>query len=185
MTTTIAFIDFEASSLDADSFPVEIGWCGVDPSHSSSEIIQPHPTWVDRRWDLEAEKLHRLGREKIVTEGSRPAIAFAHAEAALRNARIFSDAPSWDQHWLDELALAALGRSQMRGRRMTISPVEELWGVIARRRGIGAADVLDIANQVSEAMPSLHRAGTDASRLASITMCLHDDAYRRALLENV
>ena len=182
MPARIAFIDFEASSLDPDSFPVEVGWCGVDPSDSGGAIIQPHPSWVGRRWDEGAEGLHKLTRERIVTEGLTPQAAHALAEAALQGAAVFSDAPAYDQRWHDELAYAALGRHGARGRRITIRPIEELWGVIARRRGMSPEAVMDIANAVDAAMPSLHRAAVDASRLSTMTLCLHDDAYRAALL---
>lgn len=182
MATRIVFIDFEASSLDANSFPVEVGWCGTDPSGPEGAIIQPHPSWVGRRWDDEAEALHRLTRQRIVTEGLTPGAAHAGAEAATRGAAVFSDAPAWDQHWYDELAYAALGKAGARGRRITVRPVEDLWGVIARRSGMSPADVMAVAGAVDAVMPVLHRAPIDASRLSAITLCLHDGAYRKALL---
>ena len=42
------FLDFEASSLSKDSYPIEVGWAGEDGS-TEAHLIRPAPDWTD--WD--------------------------------------------------------------------------------------------------------------------------------------
>jgi hypothetical protein len=64
------FIDFEASSLGAGSFPIEVAWSRPDGSIGSYSI-RPLPEWID--WDDYTEqKIHHISRA-IARSSSRSA----------------------------------------------------------------------------------------------------------------
>ena len=64
----IVFLDFEASSLSDESYPIEIGWAGEDGS-TEQHLIRPAPGWTD--WSATAEAVHRIERDQLLAEGSR------------------------------------------------------------------------------------------------------------------
>jgi len=98
------FLDFEASSLRPDSYPIEVGWAGEDGS-LESWLIRPAPGWDD--WDPAAEAVHHLSRETLLAAG-RPHEAVARrALAALKDHEVYVSAPSWDGKWMSVLLRAA------------------------------------------------------------------------------
>jgi hypothetical protein len=60
------FIDFEASSLNKDSYPVEVAWVFED-GRSRSFLIRPAPGWTD--WSAEAEAIHGISRDQLDRDG--------------------------------------------------------------------------------------------------------------------
>ena len=50
----IVFLDFEASSLSDDSYPIEVGWVFED-GRTEAHLIRPAPAWTD--WDPAAEAI--------------------------------------------------------------------------------------------------------------------------------
>lgn len=94
------FLDFEASSLSDDSYPIEVGWiteAGAEEQH----LIRPAPAWSD--WDPAAEALHGLSRARLEAEGEPPAAVAQRTFAALKDHELFASAPSWDGKWLSLL----------------------------------------------------------------------------------
>lgn len=173
----IAFLDFEGASLYADSFPIEIGWCGVDASKPCSLLIQIHESWRKRTWSPDAQDVHKISPEMLAARGAPAAEVWAVAKAWLGRARVFSDAPSWEQHWLNELATAAGERCAIR-----VSAVEELWGSIARQRRMEPNKLLALIGQARQTFKAPHRAGPDAARLSRITRFISDAQYREGVL---
>ncbi|QPH55658.1 hypothetical protein [Pontivivens ytuae] len=109
----LLFIDFEASSLSDRSWPIEIGfaWIGVDEAvHSTGRLIRPDPSWDEADWSPASAAVHGIPRPAL-------AIAMPAAEVAdwaremIGEAVLLSDAPTFDQRWLDRL-LAAGGISE-------------------------------------------------------------------------
>jgi len=98
------FLDFEASSLSKDSYPIEVGWAGEDGS-SEAHLIRPAPGWSD--WDASAEAIHHIGRDTLLAKGE------PHDEVARRMLEtlgphdVYVTAPSWDGAWLSRLLRAA------------------------------------------------------------------------------
>lgn len=116
MTRTI-IVDFEASGLNQDSWPVEIGWavigdyCVLD---SGSTIVRPELDWNHKGWDPEAEKLHGMSLASIVREGMSAADAWHTFHAKLDGVdTIFCDAPMYDRFWCRRLARAAKCEDEM------------------------------------------------------------------------
>lgn len=100
----LAFLDLEASSLNRDSFPIEIGWV-FDDGSGESFLIRPEPSWVD--WSSNAQALHGISMETLLDQGHPASEVADRTTLALRGCLVVSDAPGADQKWLDSLAEAA------------------------------------------------------------------------------
>lgn len=98
------FLDFEASSLGDDSYPIEVGWAGEDGA-SETHLIRPAPEWTD--WDPTAEAVHGLARERLVAEGEPHDAVARRALEALRPHEVYVSAPSWDGKWMSVLLRGA------------------------------------------------------------------------------
>ncbi len=61
----LVFLDFEASSLSKQSYPVEVAWVFED-GRSRAFLIRPAPDWTD--WSSEAEAIHGISRELLEKE---------------------------------------------------------------------------------------------------------------------
>jgi hypothetical protein len=106
------FLDFEASSLSDDSYPIEVAWVFED-GRSESHLIKPAPQWDD--WDPSAETLHRISRSMIEVDGTAYDVVARRVLDALGEHMVYASAPSWDGKWLSVLFRAAgLPRHAMR-----------------------------------------------------------------------
>lgn len=97
------FLDFEASSLGKNSYPIEVGWAGEDGS-TESHLICPAPGWFD--WDPTAEAVHRIARAQLVAEGEPHRQVARRVLEALKAHKVFVSAPSWDGKWMSVLLRA-------------------------------------------------------------------------------
>ena len=158
------FLDFEASSLAADSYPIEVGWVMEDGS-SEEHLIRPAPAWTD--WDPLAEAIHGLDREGLFARGE------PHEEVAGRMMRVlaghdlFASAPSWDGKWLSVLLRGAgYPRHALRLRDTEEADLQAAIEILSPGRDAAAAAVeaARIAQTVRERLttPPVHRALPDA-----------------------
>ena len=96
------FIDFEASGIAPDSYPIEVAV--VFPGGEYQALIQPASYWD--HWSYDAQDMHQITREQLVNEGT-PAIQVAQRMNELFDGKILcSDNPA-DCFWLDVLYEAA------------------------------------------------------------------------------
>jgi hypothetical protein len=94
------FLDFEASSLSKQSYPIEVAWVFQD-GRSESHLIAPAPGWED--WSESAEAIHGINRDLLLNEGEpHDAVANRMVEA-LSGHDLFASAPSWDGKWMSYL----------------------------------------------------------------------------------
>jgi hypothetical protein len=98
----IVFVDFEASSLEQGSFPIEIGWVNED-GVGESHLIRPEPHWSG--WDDKSERIHGISREMLEDEGKPAAWVARRVLEVLHPDRAtgISDAPEFDGSWLNML----------------------------------------------------------------------------------
>ncbi|WP_404337710.1 transcriptional regulator [Sphingomonas sp. MMS12-HWE2-04] len=112
---TLAFLDFEASSLAKRSYPIEVAWIFED-GRSESYLIRPAPDWTD--WDPAAEAIHHIGRDLLLRDGSDHGLVAARMIAELSGHDLLASAPSWDGKWMSALLRAAgLPRHSLRLRK--------------------------------------------------------------------
>jgi len=159
------FLDFEASSLGDDSYPIEIGWAAEDGS-SEAHLIKPAPSWTD--WDPAAEAVHGLTREQLRGEGEFHDEVAGRALEVLGGHDLFASAPSWDGKWMSVLLRAAgLPRHALRLRDSDEAHREAFREILYGRvpgddlENI-AAGMLKMARRRVEVGPPRHRALADA-----------------------
>jgi hypothetical protein len=161
----LAFLDFEASSLSKNSYPIEVAWVFEDGA-SERHLIRPAPEWTD--WDPGAEAMHHLSRAVLEAEGEPHAEVAHRVLEALSEHVVYASAPSWDGKWLSVLLRAGgLPRHAMRLKDSDEAHLE------AAREALWAAgadgDLDELADGVVarvraslEAAPPVHRALQDA-----------------------
>lgn len=100
----IVFLDFEASSLEKESYPIEIAWVG-ESGFEESYLIKPAAEWTD--WSDEAEAIHGIQRARLTADGAPHDEVAKRMVDALGDHALFASAPSWDGQWLSKLLRAA------------------------------------------------------------------------------
>lgn len=151
-----AFIDVEASSLSAASWPVEIGWA-FERGDPHSALVRPHETWPDAGWSAEAQRLHGIRREDLAREGRSPREVAEELNTALSGFDVWSDAPDWDGFWLFRLFGVAGIKQRF--------PVGDFGKLMKPLAGAREVEALRRAARIS---PRRHRAGPDAKHLQTI-----------------
>ena len=159
------FLDFEASSLSNESYPVEVAWVFQD-GRSESHLIAPADGWVD--WDPRAEAIHGIARATLMQEGEAHDVVAGRMVEALTGHDLFASAPSWDGKWLSVLLRAAgLPRHALRLRdtdealRATVTGILQP-AVAPARLDIEVHGIIARANAAKTAQP-VHRALADAT----------------------
>lgn len=157
LSLPFAVVDFEASSLGSDSYPIEVGVAIARDAatvETWSTLIYPHPAWRDGRgWDPKAQAVHGIS-PNMLAEGMDPAAALARMNDLLAAlGHVWCDGGPYDQHWFDRLRKAA----------PLVKPAFGLWDLAGAfaldRRGY---------NRFAAAMAGSeapHRAGPDAERI--------------------
>ena len=100
----LVFLDFEASSLSKQSYPIEVAWVFAD-GRSESHLIRPAPDWTE--WDARAEAIHHIPRETLLREGTPHDVVARRMVETLTGHDLVATAPSWDGKWLSALLRAA------------------------------------------------------------------------------
>lgn len=96
------FIDFEASGIAPDSYPIEVAV--VFPGGEYQALIQPASYWD--HWSYDAQDMHGLSREQLILEGTPPLAAAQEMNQLFDGKTLCSDNPA-DCYWLDVLYEAA------------------------------------------------------------------------------
>jgi hypothetical protein len=161
----LAFLDFEASSLSDDSYPIEVGWIFED-GRAEGHLIGPAPSWID--WDPAAEAIHHIPRSKLLAEGVPHEMVARRLIEVLTPHQVFVTAPSWDGKWLSLLLRSAgFPRHALRLLDSKIAllaaaqgPDREMDG----SNGDNTALAILQAARAAETAPPRHRALDDAER---------------------
>lgn len=151
---SFAIIDFEASSLDENSYPIEVGLavvhCGVINGWSS--LIRPSGEWVKRdAWSRRSERVHCITREMLVGAASSTKVAAELNRRTDGFDQVYCDGGYFDAHWLQELFADADTRPLFR---------------LADVGLLVSPDRRDRYLQALSASTAPHRAESDARRLA-------------------
>lgn len=151
----ITTLDFEASSIGGNSYPIEIGIaCWRGPGHNAtvwSKLIAPTRAW-DRRnaWSPQSEAVHGIPREHLEL-GLDPDEAMQLLNKRCPIGTIaFCDGGQHDSYWLEELADAAEIEAQLH---------LGSWGKLLRSFD---QDALNRIERYKDGKNLTHRAGADA-----------------------
>ncbi|UWQ44194.1 3'-5' exonuclease [Leisingera aquaemixtae] len=98
------FIDFEASSLSPGSWPIEVGLAWLDERKVvvESRLIRPKPEWPEDDWNPASEEVHGISRSDLDDAATADDVASWLWET-VAGRQLVSDAPEFDQRWLDRL----------------------------------------------------------------------------------
>jgi DNA polymerase III epsilon subunit-like protein len=163
----IAVLDLEASALGFGSYPVEVGVALIQPAghpiRTWSTMIRPTKAWRNEGlWSPASAGVHGISLDTLQQEGHAVEEVCAWLNALLGSRTIVAtDAPRYDQDWLDTLFKAA-GLEQQ----FTLYNVEILTADFCSDQHRQLAYMLSRA-------PVPHRAGPDALRVASKLMEAH------------
>ncbi|MFC3077921.1 hypothetical protein ACFODL_07465 [Phenylobacterium terrae] len=158
-----AFLDFEASSLADDSYPIEVGWVFED-GRREEHLIRPAPGWTD--WAADAAAVHRLTRERLLSEGEPHEAVARRILEVLGDNEVYVSAPSWDGKWLSVLLRAAgLPRHAMRFKPTAeahAAAIAEAWGRDPTPEEVEG--LVTLARLAVATEPVRHRALADAEQ---------------------
>ncbi len=166
------FLDFEASSLSAISWPIEIGISRVVQSKviTASRLIKPHPDWDAAGWSDVSAGIHGLSRAYLEAEGDDPK-AVAQWFKAENTGIAVTDNPEFERRWLIRLLETD----------MPFPKVQLLdFDSYIRMSLTDHAAIECVYHTLESAGPPPHRAGPDAARLAKAWLrgfeCLQNSA---------
>lgn len=154
-------IDFEASGLHPESYPIEAGWSLPDGTVKSM-LINPAcvPQWT--HWDFNAEyATHQLSRARLIRIGSQPREVAEAMNADIKGLTVYSDNAGQDGFWCDVLFEAA-------GVERAFA-IDDYWALLYR---LGVRDekrrtrLLEIAQ--AHTPGPYHRAGADVRLMLAV-----------------
>lgn len=102
MERPLFFIDFEASGIAPDSYPIEVAVVSSDTSFCS--LIKPARYWT--HWSYDAQDMHGLSQDQLREQGDNPGAVAIHMNQLFSGQVLCSDSPQ-DSFWLDVLYEAA------------------------------------------------------------------------------
>jgi DNA polymerase III epsilon subunit-like protein len=151
-----AILDFEASSLSQESWPIEVGLSWIANGHVQtwSSLIRPDPAWNLGDWSPQSAEVHGISLSDLEDAPSAAEVAEAFLYVVGRR-RLVSDATEFEAGWLSRL-LRTTGRSK-------IPPIEDFNAVSF---AVFSGYALDMLYETVERRPAPHRAGPDTARLA-------------------
>lgn len=165
----IVFLDFEASSLGKEGYPIEVAWVFAS-GEEESHLIRPAASWTD--WDAKAGRIHGISREQLRTEGVPIEDVAQRMVSVLTGRQLYATAPSWDGKWLSKLLRAAgiprhalrLEDTEMAHRRIVRDVLRDAQVPLDLYRTL-MQEILAQARHVNvERGPAAHRALADAQR---------------------
>lgn len=96
------FVDFEASGIHPESYPIEIGIVG--PDFEFEALIKPVRYWT--HWSHDAQDMHGISRDLIESQGVAPIKLCQQLNERLSSQVLWSDS-HYDALWVDILFEAA------------------------------------------------------------------------------
>lgn len=152
------YIDFEASSLSRESWPIEIGMAWIEGPGVQlwSTLIRPDVSWDLDDWSLRSAEVHNIPYDELMA-APRAADVAREVRARLQGKTPVSDNTEFEQRWMNKL----LGLVD------TPSPEFLDYDLIAHSACHGFPEALDRVYERLERTKTPHRAGKDAERLAN------------------
>ena len=150
------FIDFEASGLGANSWPIEVGlsWIESDGVKTWSSLIRPAPDWSMDAWDPVSAEVHGIPLDDLANAPNGRDVT-EQAAKLLSGKTVCSDAPAYDENWAKRLFLESPYIVSFR-----IFDIYSAFQYVLSEAG------MDHAFEELSRLPAPHRAGPDAERYA-------------------
>ena len=160
----LVVMDFEASALTLDSYPIEVGVAiATTPSSSIetwSSLIASAPDWDHTsHWDPDAERIHGISRWDLRQGKTAREVMLVLIGLVGTNTQVWCDGGHYDAHWLQTLAQAAGFQ-----RHFELCDI----GAAIRIDRLAFGRYLEALNK----SVAPHRAGPDAERICSALITL-------------
>jgi hypothetical protein len=178
----LAFLDFEASSLAKNSFPIEVAWVFEDGG-AETHLIRPAPGWTD--WDERAERIHGIPRSKLERDGSPHDVVARRVVEILSGHDLLASAPSWDGKWMSVLLrTAGFPRHTLRLRDTEVAQRDTARALLAdaipgEALDAEVEDILVLTGVRDRHGQPAHRALADAEEERQRWIAVRDEATRR------
>lgn len=102
LLTVPPILDFEASSLSDQSYPISVGMLVRGISYYY--LIKPKREWTD--WSMDSQGVHRLSRSNIENFGYPVTVVASLIEYTLKKySCVYSDNPYYEEKWARKLNL--------------------------------------------------------------------------------
>lgn len=151
----ITFLDIEASGLEPDSYPIEVGWADT-LGNGDGFLIRPLDEWLN--WDPVAASIHGIARKELFERGLCAVDAAERLNDMLGFETVFCDALDSDKFWLNKLFVAA-----------GVEPSFQVADFYHLHKLLSNQHMLSL-RQMLKSLPVPHRAEADAARFARATV---------------
>jgi hypothetical protein len=104
------FLDFEASGLGPDGYPIQVAWSAADGSVTECWLIEPLPGYgwaLEEGWETGAERVHGIPFAMLCEQGKPAAWVAARMNEQLAGQTVYVDGGACDQVWRRQLFAAA------------------------------------------------------------------------------
>lgn len=155
------WLDVEASGLQVGSYPIEVGWCGIDLSPISF-LVRPLEIWDVEDWSSSSERIHGISRRRLLEFGLDARDIAEWLNTACRGRTVLADNPTHDSSWLGKLF-----RETKVLQEFAVLDATHFAGVAAGLSGLSQFEVQGLLDRIHRRYPHPHRAGPDARRSAA------------------
>lgn len=164
MLTPPTFLDFEASSLSPDSYPIEVAWSNEDDS-IECYLIQPKSEWTD--WDEYAEhEIHGIRREQLFDEGIPVESVISKMSEKLANKIVHVDGFFFDIFWCQRLFSS---NGYLERIPFELKPFENLLSTYFKHSSRSLSEEIgSVEEQLRIIYPTKHRAADDIRFLKAV-----------------
>ncbi len=104
------FMDFEASGLGKQSYPIQVAWSAHDGTVSECWFIEPSPDYgwaLEEGWDAAAERVHGIPFATLREQGKTATHIAVRMNEQLVGQTLYVDGGAFDQVWCEQLFAAA------------------------------------------------------------------------------
>lgn len=109
------FMDFEASGLSPESYPIQVAWSAADGDVTECWFIDPLPAYgwaLEEAWDASAERVHGIPFDTLSEQGKPAAMIAARMNEQLQGQTVYVDGGAFDRVWCEQLFSAAVLEQQ-------------------------------------------------------------------------
>jgi hypothetical protein len=170
------FLDYESSSLWADSYPIEAGYSRLDLPEPISFLIRPHESWRSCIWDANSETVHGIPEILLDAEGVATEEACRRLAAATEGRTVISDYPLVETQWSERLFDA----HGLRVPFVVHDFGDYLWHR-AEAEGIDPMEAHFVMHAHAHRFKTVHRAGPDSFRMTEVVRATVDRNFRDSL----
>lgn len=147
----ITFIDIEASGLEPESYPIELGWADT-LGNSDGFFVRPLDDWT--HWDPVAASIHGIAHDELFERGLHVVDAAEKLNDMLGFETVYCDALDSDLFWISRLFDAAKLEPSFQ-----LADFHQLHKLLSKQHMLSLQRVL-------RDLPIPHRAQADAERYA-------------------